>query len=32
MGWRDETAPINGWRTRRDAFEAWAEMRGFEEA
>jgi nitroreductase len=32
MGWRDEAAAINGWRTRRDPFEAWAEMRGFEEA
>jgi len=30
MGWRDEDAPINTLRTRRDPFEAWGEMRGFE--
>jgi nitroreductase len=30
LGWRDETAPINALRTRRDPFEAWAEMRGFD--
>lgn len=30
LGWRDESAPINSLRTRRDPFEAWAEMRGFE--
>lgn len=29
MGYRDEAAPINNWRTRRDPFEAFAEMRGF---
>ena len=29
MGYRDETAPINSWRTRRDDFEVFAEMRGF---
>jgi nitroreductase len=29
LGYRDETAPINGWRTRRDDFEVFAEMRGF---
>jgi nitroreductase len=29
LGFRDESAPINGWRTRRDSFEAWCEMRGF---
>jgi nitroreductase len=29
LGYRDESAPINGWRTRRDPFETWAEMRGF---
>lgn len=29
LGWRDESAPINQWRTERDPFEAWAEMRGF---
>jgi len=30
MGYRDEAAPINALRTRRDPFEAFAEMRGFE--
>ena len=29
LGWRDESAPINQWRTERDLFKAWAEMRGF---
>lgn len=29
VGYADETAPINQWRTRRDPFEAYAEMRGF---
>jgi nitroreductase len=29
LGWRDPDAPINAWRTRRDPFEAWADMRGF---
>lgn len=29
LGYADETAPINQWRTRRDPFEAYAEMRGF---
>ena len=29
LGHRDPDAPINGWRTRRDPFDAWAEMRGF---
>ena len=29
LGFRDEAAPINGWRTRRDPFDAWCEMRGF---
>lgn len=29
LGWRDESAPINQWRTERDPFESWAEMRGF---
>jgi nitroreductase len=29
MGYRDAAAPINGWRTRRDPFDAWCEMRGF---
>jgi nitroreductase len=32
LGYRDETAPINGWRTRRDPFDAWCEIRGFEVA
>lgn len=32
MGYRDPAAPINAWRTRRDPFEAWGEMRGFDEA
>jgi nitroreductase len=30
LGYRDETAPINGWRTRRDPFEVWGELRGFD--
>jgi nitroreductase len=30
MGYRDEDAPINRWRTRRDDFEVFAEMQGFE--
>ncbi|MGH7024414.1 MAG: nitroreductase [Caulobacteraceae bacterium] len=30
LGYRDESAPINNWRTRRDPFEAWCELRGFE--
>jgi nitroreductase len=30
LGYRDEAHPINAWRTRRDHFEAWCEMRGFE--
>jgi nitroreductase len=29
LGHRDESHPINGWRTRRDPFEAWCEMTGF---
>jgi nitroreductase len=29
MGYRDPDAPINGWRTRRDDFDLFAEMRGF---
>ncbi|WP_119966952.1 nitroreductase [Simplicispira lacusdiani] len=29
LGWRDENTPINQWRTERDPFETWAEMRGF---
>jgi nitroreductase len=31
VGYADETAPINGWRTRRDDFADWCEMRGFDE-
>lgn len=31
MGYADETAPINTLRTRRDSFEAWGELRGFED-
>ena len=31
LGYADEAAPINTLRTRRDPFEAWAEMRGFED-
>ena len=30
MGYRDEAHPINTWRTRRDPFEAWGELRGFD--
>jgi nitroreductase len=30
LGWPDEAAPINGWRTRRDPFDVWADMTGFE--
>jgi len=29
LGYRDETAPINGWRTRRDGLEIVADLRGF---
>ncbi len=29
LGYADDTAPINGWRTRRDPFDDWCEMRGF---
>lgn len=29
LGWRDETAPINALRTRRDSVEDFAELRGF---
>lgn len=31
LGYADETAPINTLRTRRDAFEVWGELRGFED-
>src|ERR1700719_2441276 len=30
LGYADETAPINNWRTRRDPPDTWFEMRGFE--
>lgn len=30
LGYADDAHPINQWRTRRDPFEAWCEMRGFE--
>jgi nitroreductase len=30
LGWPDETAPINSLRTRRDPFEVWCAMEGFE--
>jgi nitroreductase len=30
LGYRDDDAPINGWRTRRDPFDTWAEMTGFD--
>jgi nitroreductase len=30
LGYVDEAAPINGWRTRRDPLEVWAELKGFE--
>ncbi|OHB40727.1 MAG: NADH dehydrogenase [Phenylobacterium sp. RIFCSPHIGHO2_01_FULL_70_10] len=31
LGYADEAAPINTLRTRRDPFELWADMRGFED-
>jgi nitroreductase len=30
LGYADDDAPINGWRTRRDPLDVWCEMRGFE--
>jgi len=30
LGYPDETAPINSLRTRRDPFEVWGEMKGFD--
>jgi nitroreductase len=30
LGWRDESHAINTLRTRRDAFEDWGELRGFD--
>lgn len=29
LGYRDETAPVNTWRSRRDPFETWGELKGF---
>jgi nitroreductase len=29
LGYRDETHPINTWRTRRDPLDSWCEMTGF---
>jgi len=29
LGYRDDAAPVNGWRSRRDPFEAWGELKGF---
>ena len=29
LGYADDDAPINQWRTRRDPIEVWAELRGF---
>ena len=29
LGYRDDDHPINSWRTRRDPFEAWCDMKGF---
>lgn len=31
LGWRDEEAPINTLRTRRDPFAVWGELKGFEQ-
>jgi len=31
LGYADETAPINTLRTRRDSFDVWGELRGFED-
>ncbi len=31
IGYPDESHPINQWRTRRDPFETWCEMRGFDD-
>jgi nitroreductase len=30
LGYADESEPINSLRTRRDPFDVWAEMRGFD--
>jgi nitroreductase len=29
LGYRDEASPVNNWRSRRDPFEAWGELKGF---
>jgi nitroreductase len=29
LGYADPSAPINGWRTRRDPLDVWGELRGF---
>jgi len=29
LGWRDESAPINTFRSTRDPFEVWGELKGF---
>jgi nitroreductase len=31
VGYREEAHPINSWRTRRDPFEVWCSMTGFDE-
>jgi len=31
LGYADESAPINNWRTRRDPLEVWAELQGFDD-
>ena len=31
LGWRDDSHPINGWRSARDPFEVWGELRGFDQ-
>ncbi|MFI4934687.1 MAG: nitroreductase [Caulobacterales bacterium] len=31
LGYADESHPINQWRTRRDPFDLWCEMRGFDD-
>jgi nitroreductase len=31
LGYADESAPINQWRTRRDPLDVWCEMRGFDD-
>jgi len=30
LGYRDDSHPINNWRTRRDPLDVWCEMRGFD--